>query len=70
MSGLTRVTANFVPRAMVALDVAVEVTGDTRTDCLNRAIQVYALIVRCDQLGELVFIENPTTGERQRVVLL
>lgn len=54
---LTKVSANFTERAMIALAVAAEVTGDTHTDCLNRAIQVYALVVRrIDDGGKLQFI--------------
>jgi hypothetical protein len=70
MTKLTRVTTNFPPRALAALDAATEATGDSRTDCITRAIQVYALIVRHDQRGQQVFVEDPTTGERERLVLL
>lgn len=67
---LTRVTANFVPRAVAALDVAGEITGDNQTDVLNRSVQVYAYITKMIDEGNLLFVENPTTGARERLVLL
>lgn len=42
---LTRVTANFTPRAMAALDRLCEKTGDSRTDVLNMAVMVYETIL-------------------------
>lgn len=42
---LTKLTVNLVDNATDALTKAHEITGDTRTDCVNRALQVYAAIV-------------------------
>jgi hypothetical protein len=42
---LTRVTANFTPRAMTALERVCEKTGDSRTDVLNMAVMVYETIL-------------------------
>jgi hypothetical protein len=39
---LTRVSANLTPRSLAALQAAVALTGDTQTDTINRALQVYA----------------------------
>ncbi|HWG98249.1 MAG TPA: hypothetical protein VNV66_02750 [Pilimelia sp.] len=38
---LTRVTANFTPRAMAALERVAEQTGDSRTDILNQSVLVF-----------------------------
>lgn len=38
---LTRVTANFTPRAMTALERVTVRTGDSKTDALNRAVMIY-----------------------------
>ena len=37
---LERITVNLTGRASRALDLATELTGDTRTDTVNRALQV------------------------------
>jgi hypothetical protein len=42
--GLTRVTVNLTPRAIAALERACRATGDTKTDTINRALQVYAVV--------------------------
>lgn len=41
---LTRVTVNLTPRSVTALERTSRVTGDSKTDTINRALQVYALI--------------------------
>jgi hypothetical protein len=41
--GLTAVTVNLTERAMTALNETADRLGDTRTDTINRAIQLYAV---------------------------
>lgn len=65
---LTKVSANFQRRAVAALEVASDVTGDSRTDVLNRAVQFYAYLVKKAEEGKLIFVEDPETGTRERVV--
>lgn len=43
---LTRLTVNLCRRAVVALSEARAVTEDTATDTVNRALQIYAAMVR------------------------
>ncbi len=43
--GLTRLTVNLVPQAWASLLEAAKVTGDTRTDTVNRALSLYSFIV-------------------------
>ncbi|MBB5871744.1 hypothetical protein F4553_005123 [Allocatelliglobosispora scoriae] len=42
---LTRVTANFTPRAIQALDRIAAKTGDSKTDILNRSVMVFDVIL-------------------------
>ncbi len=67
---ITKVSANFTERSVIAMEVAAEVTGDTQTDCLNRAIQIYAYISKVFADGEKIEIVNPTTGKREELELL
>jgi hypothetical protein len=39
-----RITVNLTSRASRALELATELTGDTRTDTVNRALQIYAYV--------------------------
>jgi hypothetical protein len=67
---LTKISANLVPRAVAALQSATQTTGDNATDTLNRSIQLYAHIITAIGEGKLVFVEDPRTGARERLVLL
>ena len=42
--GLERLTVNLTPRAVTALELATELTGDSKTDVVNTAVQVYAYL--------------------------
>ncbi len=50
MTDLTRVTVNLIPKADKAMERAAELTGDTKTDTINRALQYYALM--CEAQAE------------------
>jgi hypothetical protein len=45
MSTLERVTVNLTPRSSAALALAAELTQDSKTDTINRALQVYAYLM-------------------------
>ncbi|MFG1640488.1 hypothetical protein ACGFMK_09385 [Amycolatopsis sp. NPDC049252] len=62
--GLERVTVNLVPRASRALDQAVELTGDSKTDTINRALQVYAVLEEAVSKGGEVVIRH-SSGEQE-----
>lgn len=68
---LTRVNVNLTPRTVTALESAVAKTGDSRTDTINRAIQVYDLVQ--DLLrggdGRSLVIRYPD-GETERVFIM
>lgn len=62
---LTRVTVYLVGSASAALDSAAELTGDTKTDTINRALQVYDHVVRCQAQGERVVWVRPEARMRR-----
>jgi hypothetical protein len=64
---LTKVSANFLPRSMVALEAAAELSGDNHTDCLNRAIQVYAYVEQLRVEGKELQVVDPETGVVERL---
>ena len=62
---LERVTVNLIARASRALQRVVELTGDTKTDAINRAIQVYAYLEEVEANGgEIVVRETKDSAER------
>lgn len=59
-SPLERVTVNLTPRSSRALREAVTVTGDTKTDAINRALQIYAFLEGVWNSGGSVYVrQNP-----------
>ncbi len=69
---LERVTVNLVTRASRALQLAAELTGDSRTDIINRAIQVYAYVVQIEANGGAVYVRESKDkdSELQRLKML
>jgi hypothetical protein len=49
MANLERLTVNLTERSSAALRLAHELAGDSKTDTVNRAIQVYAYLVQQSQ---------------------
>lgn len=45
MTNLVKTTVNLTQRGDRALNAAAAATGDSKTDTVNRALQVYALLV-------------------------
>jgi hypothetical protein len=64
---LERVTVNLVRRASQALRRLSERTGDTRTDCINRSIQVYDYLERVDSAGGAIYVRESKNSELERV---
>ena len=67
--GLERLTVNLTPRSSAALDAAVELTGDTKTDAINRAIQIYAYLEQVIQDGGSVHVRETLGAELERLKL-
>jgi hypothetical protein len=63
---LTRVTANFTPRAMASLERVSDKTGDSRTDVLNRAVMAYETVLDliAEGDGRTLRIKLPNGEER------
>jgi hypothetical protein len=62
-SPLERVTVNLIARASQALQRAVDATGDTKTDTINRAIQVYAYLAEVEANGGEISVRETKDSE-------
>lgn len=51
MTDLTKVTVNLTPKSMESLERAAALTGDTKTDSINRALEIYASILEVAEAG-------------------
>jgi len=65
-----QITINLTPRSRAAANVTTEITGDNLTDTVNRAVQIYAYLMKLDGDGVLLFAEKPVDGSRERLVFL
>lgn len=64
---LERVTVNLTPRSARALELATQITGDSKTDTINRAIQLYAYIEHITSEGGTVHIRESADSEPERL---
>jgi hypothetical protein len=65
---LERVTVNLTERAAQALETLTRLTDDTKTDAVNRALQVYAYLVeRAIAQGGSVQIRRSARSRPERV---
>jgi len=55
---LERVTVNLTQRSARALELATQLTGDSKTDAINRAIQVYAFLEHAISEGGSVHVQE------------
>lgn len=53
---LTKVTVNLTEQSMAALNDAAAIEGDTRTETINRALQLYCLLVIERRVGHRVWV--------------
>jgi hypothetical protein len=58
---LERITVNVTRRASRALELATKLTGDSKTDTVNRALQVYAYVEQVTAEGGSVYV-RPAVG--------
>jgi hypothetical protein len=60
---LTKVTVNLVPRSVAALEDAAAITNDTKTDTINRALQLWAWCQRMIDSGSSLRVVTPEGKE-------
>jgi hypothetical protein len=64
---LERVTVNLIPRASRALQAVSELTGDTKTDSINRAIQIYAYLEEVAARGGTIHVRESADAEAEKL---
>lgn len=65
-----RLTVNMVGRASEALELAVSLTGDTRTNAINRALQIYAYVELVMARGGAIYVRDAQSRELDLLKLL
>lgn len=64
---LERITVNLTARAARALEQAAGLTGDSKTDTINRALQIYAYLEQINQDGGEIYVQTSPDGEIQLI---
>lgn len=65
-----RVTVNLTAKGAAALTELMHLTGDTKTDVINRALGVYAYLETVDQEGGKVYVRENDQSDLERVRFL
>ena len=64
---LERITVNLIARASRALQKLSDLTGDSKTDSINRALQVYAYLEEVNAQGGAVYVRESADAELERL---
>ena len=64
---LERITVNLTPRAYRALGKAVKLTCDSKTDTVNRALQLYAYLEEITQSGGALYVRFADKDELEQL---
>jgi hypothetical protein len=64
---LERVTVNLTGRAADSLEQAAKLTGNSKTDTINRALQVYAYLEQVTNDGGSIYVRESPDGELQLI---
>jgi len=67
---LQRVTVNLTPRSWQALEAAIKRTGDSQTDAINRAIQVYSYLADITETGGMLYVRDAGSDELERLRII
>jgi hypothetical protein len=66
-SGLERVTVNLTARSVEALESLVHLTADTKTDAINKALQVYSYLQNLMNTGGALYVREAEGAELERL---
>jgi hypothetical protein len=64
---IVRLSVNLTPRAARALELVSEKKSSTRTDAVNRALQVYAFIEEVSTAGGRIYVRRSAESELEEV---
>ena len=67
---LERVTVNLTARSAAALTATAELTSETRTDVINKALQLYGFLRPPHDNGGAIYIREPNGKETDRLRLM
>jgi hypothetical protein len=66
-SSLERITVNLAIRTSEALDQLTRITGDSKTDTVNKALQVFAYLQQIQRDDGAIYVREPGSNEIERL---
>lgn len=65
--GSGRVTVNLSPRASEALEQLSRMTGESKTDSINKALQLFAYVQQVQSDNGAIYVREPGSKEPERL---
>lgn len=69
-SSLERVTVNLTPRSVAALETLAKLTGETKTDIINKTLQIQAYLQEQIDNGGKLYLREADSDELERIRFL
>jgi hypothetical protein len=66
-SSLERVTVNLTPKSVAAMDRIATLTGETKTDAINKSLQFYDHIREFIDSGGALYMRDHGSSELERI---
>lgn len=70
MPDLTRLTVNLTAKSVGCLEESATMEDLSRTDIVNRALQLYTFFAREQREGSVIYLRRPDDPDLERVRLL
>lgn len=70
MAEVERITMNLTTPAKSAMKRAMDVTGENKTETMNHALILYALVCEAQSNGGSVHIQRDKDAQKERILIL
>lgn len=66
---LLKTTVNLTERSTAALQLAMDLTGDGKTDTINRAVQIYSYLMYSISEGADIHLKDKDGNEHKVIIM-
>ena len=70
MADIERITMNLSTAAKSAMTRATDITGENKTETVNHALILYAIICEAQDKGGAVYIQRDKDAKQERILIL
>ena len=70
MENTHRLTVNLTSRSVAAVELAAELTEESKTDTINRALQLYSYVMYVISEGGTVYVQEKDGGDMTKLKFL